>query len=77
MNEPLKDARPKRATLRPNQIWVVYARQKYDEPLHEIGTVEADDVDLAKVYAQSIFDEFAWVEMVIVPRQELVTVIAR
>jgi len=77
MNKPAIGASPARATLRPNQIWVVYARQKYDEPLHEIGTVEADDVDLAKVYAQSIFDEFAWVEMVIVPRQEVVTVISR
>jgi hypothetical protein len=77
MSETHDTAHPKRASLRPNQIWVVYARQKYDEPLHEIGTVEADDVDLAKVYAQTIFDEFAWVEMVIVPRHEVVTVIAR
>lgn len=71
----MNETPPKHATLRPSQVWVVYARQKYHEPLHEVGTVEADDVDLAKVYAQTIFDEFAWVEMVIMPRQNMVTVI--
>jgi len=35
----------------------------------------ADDVELAKVYARSIYDEFSWVEMVIVPRETMVTVI--
>jgi hypothetical protein len=53
----------------------VYARRKYEEPLHEIGNVMADDVELAKVYARSIYDEFSWVEMVIVPRDCIVTVI--
>ncbi len=36
----------------------------------------ADDVELAKVYARSIFDEFSWVEMIIIPRETIVTVIA-
>ncbi len=56
-------------------VWQVYARRKYDEPLHEIGNVMADDVELAKVYARSIYDEFSWVEMVIIPRDSIVTVI--
>jgi hypothetical protein len=34
-----------------------------------------DDVELAKVYARSIYDEFSWVEMVLVPRDSVVTVI--
>ena len=55
--------------------WQVYARRKYEEPLHEIGNVMADDVELAKVYARSIYDEFSWVEMVIIPRDSIVTVI--
>jgi len=38
--------------------------------------VMADDVELAKVYARTIFDEFSWVEMVIIPRNSIVTVIA-
>jgi 1,2-phenylacetyl-CoA epoxidase PaaB subunit len=66
----------RRAALNETQVWQVYARRKYDEPLHEIGNVMADDVELAKVYARSIYDEFSWVEMVLIPRKSIVTVIA-
>lgn len=58
-----------------DRVWYVLARRAYDEPLRQIGTVTADDVELARVYARTIYDEFAWVEMVIVPRDMLVTVI--
>lgn len=65
----------RRESLNASAVWHVYARRKYEEPLHEIGNVMADDVELAKVYARSIYDEFSWVEMVIVPRGSIVTVI--
>ncbi len=65
----------RREALNENRVWQVYARRKYDEPLHEIGNVMADDVELAKVYARSIYDEFTWIEMVIIPRETIVTVI--
>ncbi|MBA2392470.1 MAG: hypothetical protein H0V70_06955 [Ktedonobacteraceae bacterium] len=65
-----------RAAITESHVWQVYARRKYDEPLYEVGNVMADDVELAKVYAQSIFDEFSWIEMVIIPRETIVTVIA-
>lgn len=65
----------RRASLNESAVWQVYARRKYEEPLHEVGNVMADDVELAKVYARSIYDEFSWVEMVIVPRETIVTVI--
>ncbi len=65
----------RRESLNESMVWQVYARRKYDEPLHEIGNVMADDVELAKVYARSIYDEFTWVEMVIVPRETIVSVI--
>jgi len=65
----------RRELLNESAVWQVYARRKYDEPLHEVGNVMADDVELAKVYARSIYDEFSWVEMVIVPRETIVTVI--
>ncbi len=65
----------RRNALNESHVWQVYARRKYDEPLHEIGNVMADDVDLAKVYARSIYDEFSWVEMVLIPRETIVTVI--
>lgn len=71
-----KQVRGRRETLNETCVWQVYARRKYEEPLHEIGNVMADDVELAKVYARSIYDEFSWIEMVLVPRASLVTVIS-
>ena len=65
----------RREALNESRVWHVYARRKFEEPLHEIGNVMADDVELAKVYARSIYDEFTWIEMVIVPRDSIVTVI--
>jgi len=58
-----------------DHVWLVLARRAYSEPLSQVGTVEADDSELARVYAQSIYDEFAWIEMVLVPRETVVTVI--
>ncbi len=66
----------RRAGATETRVWQVYARQKYDEPLHEIGAIVADDVELARVYARSIYDEFAWIEMTLIPRDSIVTVIA-
>jgi 1,2-phenylacetyl-CoA epoxidase PaaB subunit len=59
-----------------DRVWLVLARREYENPLHQVGTVEADDPELARVYARSIYDEFAWIEMVVVPRDAVVTVIA-
>jgi 1,2-phenylacetyl-CoA epoxidase PaaB subunit len=56
-------------------MWEVYARRKFEEPLAHVGTVAADDPDLARVYAQTIFNEFTWVEMVLYPRPSSVTAI--
>lgn len=58
-----------------DRVWLVLARRAYEEPLRQVGTVTADDADLARVYARTIYDEFAWVEMAVVPRDALVTVI--
>ena len=71
-----EEKKTRRAALNETCIWHIYARRKYEEPLHEIGTVMADDIELAKVYARSIYDEFSWVEMVMVPRASVVIVIA-
>lgn len=67
---------PKHARVIADRVWLVFARRNYDEGLRQIGTVEADDDALAQVYAKSIYDEFAWIEMVVVPRDALLTVIA-
>jgi hypothetical protein len=74
-NESAVSAPKRRDSLNESHVWQVYARRKYDEPLHEIGNVMADDVELAKVYARSIYDEFSWIEMVLIPRETIVTVI--
>ena len=76
MSITTENEKPQREKLNESRVWQVYARRKYDEPLHEIGNVMADDVELAKVYARSIYDEFSWIEMVLVPRETIVTVIA-
>lgn len=63
------------AHIMADRVWLVLARRTYEEPLHEIGTIEADDAALARVYAQSIYDEFSWIEMAVVPRDALLMVI--
>ena len=75
MNDAATSTPKRREALNESKVWQVYARRKYEEPLYEIGNVMAGDVELAKVYARSIYDEFTWVEMIIVPRATIVTVI--
>jgi 1,2-phenylacetyl-CoA epoxidase PaaB subunit len=76
MNSKTASAPNRRDALNETRVWQVYARRTYEEPLHEIGNVMADDMELAQVYARSIYDEFSWVEMVIIPRESIITVIA-
>ena len=47
-----------------------------DEPLHHIGNVIAVDTDLARMYAYTLYDEWSWSEMIIVPRRDIVTLVA-
>jgi 1,2-phenylacetyl-CoA epoxidase PaaB subunit len=56
--------------------WLVFARRRYDEPLYQVGTVTADDPEMAVIFARSIYDEHPWIEMIVVPRHETHTVIA-
>ncbi len=56
-------------------IYEVFARRKYEDPLAHVGNVTAPDDELAAVYARSIYDEWTWVEMVVVPRAALIPVI--
>jgi 1,2-phenylacetyl-CoA epoxidase PaaB subunit len=50
------------------EVWEVFARRAYEEPLHHVGTVTESDEDLALVSARAIYDEHPWIEMIIVPR---------
>jgi 1,2-phenylacetyl-CoA epoxidase PaaB subunit len=58
------------------KVWLVFARRKYDEPIYQVGTVTAEGGEMAAVYAQSIYDEHPWIEMIVVPRDSTTTVIA-
>ena len=57
-------------------VWLVLARRKYEEPLYQVGTVTADDAEMAALFAQSIYDEHPWIEMIVAPRDASRTVIA-
>jgi 1,2-phenylacetyl-CoA epoxidase PaaB subunit len=58
------------------KAWLVFARRRYDEALYQVGTVTADDPDMAVLFAHSIYDEHPWIEMIVVPRDQTHTVIA-
>ena len=60
-------------SLRP--VWLVFARRKYDEPLYQVGTVTADEPEMAVIYARGIYDEHPWIEMIVAPRHSMRTVI--
>jgi 1,2-phenylacetyl-CoA epoxidase PaaB subunit len=49
-------------------VWEVFARTAYEEPLHHVGAVTEDDDELAVVSARAIYDEQAWIEMILIPR---------
>jgi 1,2-phenylacetyl-CoA epoxidase PaaB subunit len=58
-------------SINSTEVWEVFARTEYDLPLHHVGAVTEDDVDLALVCARSIYDEQPWVQMIIVPRSAI------
>ena len=59
-----------------HKAWLVFARRRYDEPLYQVGTVTAEDPEMAVLFAQSIYDEHPWIEMIVTPREQTHTVIA-
>jgi 1,2-phenylacetyl-CoA epoxidase PaaB subunit len=58
------------------ELYEVFARKVRAEPLEHVGTVNATSADFARVYARTTYDEENWVEMVVVRRADLITVIA-
>ena len=50
----------------------VFARKLRTEALRQIGSVVAPDEDLARAYARATYDEERWIEMAIVPRDDLI-----
>jgi hypothetical protein len=58
-------------------VWDVFARTRDEAELHQIGDVIAPTQGLARAYAYQMYQESPWVEMVVAPREEIVTVIDR
>ncbi|MGH2569770.1 MAG: hypothetical protein ACRDGR_01005, partial [bacterium] len=58
-------------------VWDVFARTRDEAELHQIGDVIAPTLGLARAYAYQMYQESPWVEMVVAPRAEIVTVIDR
>lgn len=57
------------------QVYDVFAKIKPDDPFRHVGNVVAPDLRLAQVYAFTTYQEWAWAEMIIAPRADIVPVI--
>ena len=57
------------------EIYEVFARKSHVEPLMHVGSVNAPNDDLARVYAWTAYDEETWVEMCVINRQAIVPVL--
>lgn len=55
-------------------IYEVFARKTRGEALRHIGSVNAPDAALARVYAFSTYDEERWFDMWVTPRDALTEV---
>ncbi len=56
-------------------VWEVFARQDEDLPVRHIGRVDATTRDDAVVFARTLYEEWKWTDLFIVPRQEIATVV--
>jgi len=57
------------------EIYEVFARKSHSEPLMHVGSVNAPNDDLARVYAWTTYDEETWVEMCVVQRRAIIPVL--
>lgn len=62
VTEPRPDTRTDTA------VYLVFARLHPLDPLAHLGTVRAPNVELARQFARTTYDEDNWIEMMIVPR---------
>lgn len=57
------------------RIYEVFARKNHEEPIMHVGSVNASNDELAKVYAWTTYDEEKWVEMCVVRRSDIIPVL--
>jgi hypothetical protein len=55
--------------------WEVFARQDTKIPIRHIGRVDAASLDDAVVFAVTLYEEFKWTDMFIVPRRQIEQVV--
>jgi 1,2-phenylacetyl-CoA epoxidase PaaB subunit len=55
--------------------WEVFARQDSQIPLRHVGRVDAATLDDAVVFAATLYEEWKWADMFIVPRRQIEQVV--
>jgi len=70
----LRDANERKPS---GPVWDVFARTRDEKALHQVGDVIAPTAGLARTYAYQMYQESPWVEMIVVQRSDVVTVIDR
>lgn len=57
------------------EVYEVFAKIKPEDPLRHVGNVIAPDVELARVYAFTTYQEWTWSNMIIAPRRAIAHII--
>jgi 1,2-phenylacetyl-CoA epoxidase PaaB subunit len=65
-----------RAQTPEGDVYEVFAKFQADEPLHHVGSVIAANRELARAYAFTLYNEWAWNEMIVAPRQDVIVLVA-
>lgn len=68
---------PKTRPLKTDQgdVYEVYAKFLEDDPFHHVGRVVAPDIELARTYAYSLYQEVTWDDLIIVLRRDVQQII--
>ena len=57
------------------EVWEGFARQDDSIPIRHIGQVDAVTLDDAVVFARTLYEEWKWSDMFIVPRRAITTLV--
>ena len=57
-----------------DEIFEVFGRISSLESLTHVGYVNAPGIDLAKVYAHTVYNEENWIELCVVNREDIIPV---
>jgi 1,2-phenylacetyl-CoA epoxidase PaaB subunit len=57
------------------EAWEVFARHDAGQPIRHIGRVDAATLDDAVVFARTLYEEWKWTDMFVVPRWGIAMVV--